>query len=176
MIQTREDIKIKTPCRGRQPLLNHGQSLPCWGALHTMQCNAAPLMRPCMTHCTVTASLSCGFMRSLHLVSPASSFLTVPSHTLHKESSVQRALRQHQSFVRWKAADLWGNSCRSMRGFTLKQTGEVLSSSLWPLLLPLDFEFSLALDFKCTGGFSDLWLIVYRQWQTKLWDGIGITI
>lgn len=38
--------------------------------VHTMHCNAA-LLQPCMTHYRVAASLLCGFMSSLHLVSPA---------------------------------------------------------------------------------------------------------
>lgn len=47
--------------------------------MHTLHCNAA-VVQLCMTHYRV-AALLCGFMSSLHLVSPAQSFFTVLSHS-----------------------------------------------------------------------------------------------
>lgn len=64
----------KTPCKAKLPCLSSGRTLPCWGDMHIMQCNAAAAM-----HDTLKGSRVCWSA----VVSWAcfSSFLTVLSHS-----------------------------------------------------------------------------------------------
>lgn len=115
------DIK-KTPCKAKlPPLLCSGQTLPCCGALHTMQCNAALLMQLCMTHYRGAVALCCGFVSSVHFVSPASCLYSFFTHFKKK--------------YRWRRLRDWANTRLILAFFrkfpstmgipvTLKQTQE----------------------------------------------------
>lgn len=79
----------KTPCKAK---LSSGRTLPCWCAMHTMQCNAALLLQLCKTHYRVAGYA----LLWLHeFVSLALCFFTVLSHS-KRRIFMEEALRLYQ--------------------------------------------------------------------------------
>lgn len=170
MISSSRHVKEKL-LWGKAAMQRSGQTLPCCGAVHTMQCNAALLMQPCMTHYRVAAMLCCGFMSSLRLVSLTQSDLTVVSHP-EEEASEGKSYRGACA-LDWLQA--FSKSCWNFEKSSVSTRG-ITQSKLEMCPVPLShtnsafsiiFCFLYSTCFSCIGSFFSFWLIVSCEWQTK---------
>lgn len=138
-------------------------------AMHIMQCNAIQLCW-CSHAWNITVQQLCFGVVSwaLFTLFPELNASLQFCHTLKRESCANTEMSSF-FFLLQKLADLWGNSCLSRGGITLKQTPEVLSSSL-SLTNTAFSELLFSLWQMILNAFvahPNFWLIISWIWQTK---------